>query len=210
MPMDKPTGEDNFITIDELREHWDVSEKTIRRHIRWRLSPDDRESFVRKMPLGQSMKGQDGEEHFFYTLERDFWMKRMEKSYPRKRKLHPLDRSTVTGTDTPPDSQRPKSGPLSGQADAEGSISQDEHMKQMKEWKGLYYHEREERKQERAERQALIRDNMRLNKMLLDDGSSPERLTESPLERDQPRASAPPQAENTPQRTRESHGQQPD
>ena len=116
--MDKPTGEDNFITIDELREHWDVSEKTIRRHIRWRLSPDERVTFVRKVPLGQSMKGQDGEEHFFYTLKRDFWMKRMRRLYPRKRKLHVLEEAPDSSPDTPPDDQPPKSGLLSGQADA--------------------------------------------------------------------------------------------
>jgi hypothetical protein len=202
--MDKPTGDDNFITIDELREHWDVSEKTIRRQIRWRLAADERERFVRKVPLGQSMKGQDGEDHFYYTLERDFWMRRMEKLYPRKRKLHIRKEGTDNSPDTPQDKQRPESGP----AQPKGSVSRLEHDKELEIWKELYYHERDERKQERGERQALIQDNMKLSKMLLSAGKEPEESTEeSPDSGSQQGADNPPQPENMADPSHESHGQ---
>ena len=199
--MDKPTGTDNFITIDELRDHWDVSEKTIRRHIRWRLSHDERERFVRKVPLGQSMKGQDGEEHFFYTLERDFWMDRMAERYPRKRKLHVLKESTDTNTEK----KSPEPGHL-----IEGSwVSSVQHEKELQEWKGMYYHERNERKQERAERQALIQENIKLNKLLLPESVKPKESTEGSLDSGDGHGSdSPPPPENTAQQSHESHVQE--
>lgn len=97
--MDKPTGDDNFLTLDELLEHWDVSKKTLRRQIK-RLSHHEREDFVRKVPIGQELTGEDGKEHFYYTLGREFWMNRMARHYPRRRKLSPSPESLDTGKET--------------------------------------------------------------------------------------------------------------
>ena len=97
--MDKPTGDENFITLDELLEHWDVSKKTLRRQIR-KLSHQQRADFVQKVPIGERLYGEDGKEHFYYTLERDFWMELMESHYSRKRKYRPVGESL----DTPPGS----------------------------------------------------------------------------------------------------------
>lgn len=167
------------------------------------------------VPFGESLLGEDGREHFFYTLDRAFWVPRMRKLYPNKeiRPLVPgsMDGSTDSGGETPgsvPGQEELESGQKTSSLLDGALMSRVEHEKELKEWKELYYHERGERMHERAERQALIQENIKLNNLLLAEPVKPKETVESPDGGGGQGADNPPPPESTAQQSHEAHGQE--